>query len=383
VSDIFLSYSREDWERATKIAKTFEMHGYSVWWDQNIPPGKRYEEYILEKLNQAKCVLVLWSKNSVKSDWVKDEADWGRKREILVPVLIDDVDIPLGFGQIQTAGLMNWRGKVLDPGFSSLLMSVGDTIGKLPKEISESKTAERKQKAQEGQTRLAGIAKKKKIYLPEASLPLVDLTSHMTPIRDQGNEGCSVGFPAAAALEYQIYKKHKKKVIISPQYIYYLAKIEGKSDPLLDTGAFNKDAVKILKTKGAILEDVWPYNPENFKTVPIDQINRADKYKITHRYQLTTVEEIKSAIQQYGPVVIGIPTYNSISKASKTGMVPDPVLNDKTLGGHAVCIVGYDDDKKLFKFRNSWGNKWGARGYGYLSYDYVKNYSRDNWIFWI
>jgi hypothetical protein len=87
MSDIFLSYKSEDQQRAKIIAEALEQNEYSVWWDEKIPPGKAYDEFIQEALDAAKCVVVLWSNESVKpkeGEWVRTEASEGNKRGILV-----------------------------------------------------------------------------------------------------------------------------------------------------------------------------------------------------------------------------------------------------------------------------------------------------------
>jgi hypothetical protein len=109
MSDIFISYTREDQDYAQTLADALAQEGYSVWWDPKIPPGKQFDEVIQNALAKAKCVVVLWSKKSVLSDWVKEEAEEGKKRQILVPVLIEDATIPLGFRRIQTADLRDWK----------------------------------------------------------------------------------------------------------------------------------------------------------------------------------------------------------------------------------------------------------------------------------
>ncbi len=129
MNDIFLSYKREDRQRARIIAEALEQHGYSVWWDRKITPGKTFDQVIEEKLNAAKCVIVLWSHQSVLSDWVKEEANEGLQRRILVPILIDDVKIPLGFRRIQAARLIGWQGKLPDPEFDIVLEAVSGILG--------------------------------------------------------------------------------------------------------------------------------------------------------------------------------------------------------------------------------------------------------------
>ncbi len=129
MSDIFFSYESEDRPRAKIIAEALKRNGYSVWWDQIIPPGKTWAQVIEEELDAAKCVIVLWSNKSVKSDWVSNEAAEGARRGILVPILIDDVKIPLGFRNIQAANLIDWQGTLPNQEFDILIKSVAEIVG--------------------------------------------------------------------------------------------------------------------------------------------------------------------------------------------------------------------------------------------------------------
>src|ERR1044071_4473041 len=105
--DIFISYAREDKSKAAAMAQVFEQEGWSVWWDHIILPGERFEETITKHLDSSKCVVVLWSRHSVISDWVEDEAGKGNERDILIPVLIEEIKQPLSFGQRHAANLAN------------------------------------------------------------------------------------------------------------------------------------------------------------------------------------------------------------------------------------------------------------------------------------
>ena len=91
MSDIFISYASEDRPRAEMLAQTLEGRGWSTFWDRTIPSGKTWRETIVTELNGARCVIVLWSKASIKSGWVQEEADDANRRGVLVPVLIEDV----------------------------------------------------------------------------------------------------------------------------------------------------------------------------------------------------------------------------------------------------------------------------------------------------
>jgi len=81
-----------------------------------------------------------------------------------------------------------------------------------------------------------------------------------------------------------------------------------------------------------------------------------------------------------GPVPIGIPCFYELFFVGSDGMIPYPDNPDNVYGGHAVCAVGFDDKTQLVKFKNSWGESWGDHGYGYISYDYVRNFLWDAWV---
>ena len=102
MSDVFISYAREDADWAQTLAGRFEVGGWSVFWDRTLLAGDQFRAVVGEELATAKAVVVLWSSHSVQSGWVLDEARVGMERGILVPALIDDSNIPLGFGQIQS-----------------------------------------------------------------------------------------------------------------------------------------------------------------------------------------------------------------------------------------------------------------------------------------
>ena len=123
---VFLSYSRGDQKRALPLIKAIEEAGYSVWWDGLLGGGERYFQTTQAALEAAKAVVVLWSKVSVASHWVHDEATRARDRNCLVPVTIDGTPPPLGFGQFQTIALLRaGRLRAGDPAIANLIAAIG------------------------------------------------------------------------------------------------------------------------------------------------------------------------------------------------------------------------------------------------------------------
>lgn len=132
MSDIFLSYAREDREVAERLATEFARRGWSLWWDQRLEIGRSFDKPTEQALAQAGCVVVLWSRASVESDWVKAEATEGRERGVLVPVLIEDLKPPLEFRRLQTGRLIGWSGDTTHEGLEQLISGVATTLRKPP-----------------------------------------------------------------------------------------------------------------------------------------------------------------------------------------------------------------------------------------------------------
>lgn len=121
---IFISYAREDRAWVEVFADALMSCGWSVCWDRTIPTGHCFDVVIQQALETAQCVIVVWSRRSVQSDWVKAEAAIGRKRNVLLPVLVDGVDLPLEFSRLQTQVLVDWKGNHEHAGFSQLINDI-------------------------------------------------------------------------------------------------------------------------------------------------------------------------------------------------------------------------------------------------------------------
>jgi TIR domain len=130
MADIVLSYARENRQRAESLARALEDAGWSVWWDRAILPGTAYEQVIEAELSAARCVVVLWSAAARQSNWVCDEATVALGRRVLLSVLLDDSEPPLGFRQQQTADLARWTGSAADPEFERLTHGITNVMAR-------------------------------------------------------------------------------------------------------------------------------------------------------------------------------------------------------------------------------------------------------------
>ena len=124
MTDVFISYGRSDQKVAKRVAQALVAQGYSVWWDADLPAHRAYSEEIEDELRAAKAVVVLWSRESSRSQWVRAEADVARTERKLIQASLDGSIPPLPFNQIQCADLAKWRGGTRHGGFAKLLSSI-------------------------------------------------------------------------------------------------------------------------------------------------------------------------------------------------------------------------------------------------------------------
>ena len=132
MADVFVSYARADETQAQHVADGLRAHGYSVWRDDQLPAHRAYADVIQEHLQSAKAVVVLWSNEAAKSQWVRSEAEAARKLDTLIQVSLDGLIPPMPFDQFQCADLNSWDGKQTSPGWQKLVSSVADLAGSQP-----------------------------------------------------------------------------------------------------------------------------------------------------------------------------------------------------------------------------------------------------------
>jgi C1A family cysteine protease len=152
-----------------------------------------------------------------------------------------------------------------------------------------------------------------------------------------------------------------------------------------DSGASIRDTFKAGGKFGFCLESTWPYTISKFKTKPTQQCYTYATGTTIQEYARVPqdLQSFKRTLAENNPIVFGFAVYESFEgKAiAETGIFTYPVSSEKMVGGHAVVLVGYDDATQCFIVRNSWGNRWGDKGYFYMPYGYVidPNFSFDFW----
>jgi hypothetical protein len=131
-TDIFISYSREDRDRARTFADALASEGFHVWWDNALHSGETFDEVIERQLRAAKAVVVLWSPRSVTSRWVRAEATLADRRSKLAPVIIEACDRPIIFELTHTADLSHWTGDPTDHAWRVFVTDLHHLIGSTP-----------------------------------------------------------------------------------------------------------------------------------------------------------------------------------------------------------------------------------------------------------
>jgi C1A family cysteine protease len=217
-----------------------------------------------------------------------------------------------------------------------------------------------------------------KPYLPVAKAPAsLDYTADMSPVRDQGEEGTCVAFAVACGMkEYQEAMDYNAAIEMSPRFLYSSCKmIDGYPD---EEGTTVRTAMKVLKKRGTCRERFWPYRPHQKDGPRPGARKDAARFKEKSYARILNLPELKMSLASKGPCVCGVKVFGGMMK-TRTGVVPMPRKDEAPLGGHAICLVGYSDKKKLVKFKNSWGKRWGEGGYGYLPYKYIDKFMMDAW----
>lgn len=200
---------------------------------------------------------------------------------------------------------------------------------------------------------------------------IVDLRSKDVPIFDQGKEGSCTANAGADVYEF-LLKQHGIEFNGSRNFLYYTERmIDG--DTSEDLGSSMHTIAEALIHYGICEEKLWPYKESNMFIDPTANCwNSARNHRITNMVELKTLEDMKTCLIQGSPFMFGTTIYQSFVDTTD-GWIKMPKLFDVVLGGHALVILGYIEEKKVFIGRNSWSTSWGDNGYFYLPYEYMMN----------
>lgn len=209
----------------------------------------------------------------------------------------------------------------------------------------------------------------------------IDWRVQCTAVENQGSIGSCTANAVVAMMEFLDKKEDNRFFNQSRLFLYYnTRRLQGTIND--DSGASLRYTLKAYAKWGICSEKIWPYIIKNFKIKPTDECYRqSTRYRLLSYLRLNVVDEMKQCLADGYLFVGGIKLYSSSETRSvrETGVIPVPKSGERYLGGHAICFVGFDDEKQRFIFKNSWSKSWGESGYGYVSYKYVEKYGSDFW----
>lgn len=199
----------------------------------------------------------------------------------------------------------------------------------------------------------------------------------MPHVQDQGHLGSCTSFAAS----YMFRHDEPGNVHPSHLYLYYNERMVD-NDVNVDAGSTIRNSIYCMYKYGMCQESLWPYDINRFTEHPPQECYNKAKYKRGFKYLRleNTLDNLRGCLEQYGPFICGVQVFESFENAPN-GDVPMPESHDRFMGGHAICICGYDDETQRFTFINSWGTGWGKEGYGTLPYKYLTgNTAHDFWV---
>lgn len=211
----------------------------------------------------------------------------------------------------------------------------------------------------------------------------VDLRGGFQPVYDQGNIGSCTANALAALFSFQAYDQQLNVFTPSRLFIYWNERnMEGTITT--DAGAFLSDGIKVLNTLGTCSEDSWPYIEMRYQDRPSDEAFEAAKKNTALEFQSIPSNDtyaMCACLADGYPFVCGIPLFRSFQTeyVAHTGDVSMPTDFDEYIGGHAICVVGYDGEEEKFLCRNSWSERWGMKGYFTVPFEYLKSSASDIW----
>jgi len=212
---------------------------------------------------------------------------------------------------------------------------------------------------------------------------LVDLREWDSDMEDQENLGSCVGHAITTAYEVMLRIQYPDKFVeLSRLFVYYNARLLENSVNE-DVGATMRKALKGTEKYGLCTEALWPYDPAKFTVEPPDKCYVDGLTRTVRNYRsLDNSEDMFKVLGDNTPVLIGCSVYDSFYDVDiNNPIIPLPTTNDNYAGEHAMCVLGYDLEKKLFLIKNSFGTSWGFEGYAWLPFKYTKEQVFERWCF--
>lgn len=204
--------------------------------------------------------------------------------------------------------------------------------------------------------------------------PVVDLRAFASPVEDQEDLSSCTAFAVGKGMREMLQNvRHEAATPLSALFLYYeTRKTRGPKFVVNDCGGTLTDAMKTIATVGDAPEAAWGYDMGKFAIQPpAEAYAAAGTQKLATGVQLAGLEDIKTAIASQQPVVLGMRLYRSFGSIGQDGVMPMPQANETAVGGHAVTIVGYDNQRQVLIVKNSFGTNWGDQGYFYMPYAFV------------
>jgi C1A family cysteine protease len=211
----------------------------------------------------------------------------------------------------------------------------------------------------------------------------VDLREWDTIVESQEDLGSCAANAITNAYELCVNRNYPEYFThLSRLFVYYNTRLEhGIVEE--DEGMFLRDGMKSLSKYGVCCEELWPYDINKFNVIPSEEAYKDGiKRKILSYQKLISTYYIAQVINNNKPVVFGMTIYEGFMDLNeRISTVTFPSRKEKNLGGHAMCMVGYDLNKRLFLAKNSFGPGWGDNGYCWIPFDYLEKEGYDIWTF--
>lgn len=210
-------------------------------------------------------------------------------------------------------------------------------------------------------------------YVPhEVKVPSVDLSSWFTPVKNQADLGACTVFSLVSIFEYIMKKKTGEDYDLSEMFVYYNARKKlGKQNE--DCGTSLYHVVKAMSDEGVCLENNCNYNVNSYSEVPYDSAYEDGKSRLVEvaKNMPIEIDAIRCALSEGYPVAVAFKIFGSFDAPNGFAITPTEEELGTEGGYHAMVVVGYNDEHKLLKVRNSWGKNWGDKGYCYIPYSWI------------